>query len=143
MSETMIIDASNLLLGRMATVVAKKALLGEKIDIVNCENALISGKRNMILAHYRHKKERGTYKHGPFFYSMPDKFVRRTIRGMLPYRTKRGLDAYKRIMCYIGVPAELKSTKIESIQVANAEKLPILHKISVGEVCNQLGRSLK
>ncbi|HIH42466.1 TPA: 50S ribosomal protein L13 [Candidatus Woesearchaeota archaeon] len=139
----MIIDASNLLLGRMATVVAKKALLGEKIDIVNCENALISGKRNMILAHYRHKKERGTYKHGPFFYSMPDKFVRRTIRGMLPYRTKRGLDAYKRIMCYIGVPSDFKSTSIETIQVADSEKLPILHTISVGEVCNQLGRSLK
>ncbi|MBI2136136.1 50S ribosomal protein L13 [Candidatus Woesearchaeota archaeon] len=139
----MIIDASNLLLGRMSTVVAKKALSGEKIDIINCENALISGRRNMVLAHYRHKKERGTYKHGPFFYSMPDKFVKRTIRDMLPYRTKRGLDAYKKIMCYIGLPDQFKNTTTQTIQVANAEKLPILYKISVGEICNQLGRSLK
>ena len=37
----MIIDAKNLVLGRMATVVAKEALLGEKIDIINCEKAVV------------------------------------------------------------------------------------------------------
>ena len=49
----MILDATNLILGRMATAVAKKALLGEKIDIVNCENAVISGNKYQILERYK------------------------------------------------------------------------------------------
>ena len=37
----MIVDANNLVLGRLATVVAKKGLLGEKVDVINCENCRI------------------------------------------------------------------------------------------------------
>lgn len=139
----MILDASKLLLGRLATVAAKKALLGEKIDIVNCENAVVSGNRLMVIAHYRHKKKRGTPARGPFFYSMPDKFVKRTIRGMLPYRTSRGLQAYKRIMCYIGVPDEFKTMKLETLNHANLDKLPTFKTVSVGDICTQLGGRIK
>ena len=45
----MIIDANNLILGRMATFIAKQALLGEDIKIVNCEKAVITGDRKEIL----------------------------------------------------------------------------------------------
>ena len=38
----MIIDATELIVGRFATVAAKKALLGERIDIINCEKAIIT-----------------------------------------------------------------------------------------------------
>ncbi len=38
----MIIDANNMILGRLASFAAKKALLGEKIDVINCEKAVIS-----------------------------------------------------------------------------------------------------
>jgi len=44
----MIIDATNLILGRLGTYVAKKALLGNKIDIVNCENSVVTGNRKRI-----------------------------------------------------------------------------------------------
>jgi large subunit ribosomal protein L13 len=135
----MIVDASNLLLGRLATSVAKKALIGEKIDIINCENAVISGKKKMIIARYKQQKERGEHSHGPFFQSMPDRFVRRTIRGMLPYKTPKGRDAFKRIMCHIGTPTEFKDGKKIEIKEADAQKLPILSSITVGEVCSLLG----
>ena len=39
----MIINAENLILGRMTTYAAKKALQGEEVDIVNCEKAIITG----------------------------------------------------------------------------------------------------
>ena len=41
----MIIDGNNLILGRLGSFVAKKALLGKKIDIINCKNIIITGKK--------------------------------------------------------------------------------------------------
>ena len=40
-----VVDANNLILGRMATVVAKRLLQGESIIILNAEKTVISGKR--------------------------------------------------------------------------------------------------
>ena len=55
----MIIDASDMILGRLATYVAKKALLGEKVDIVNCEKAVITGNKKSIFEKYKQRNERG------------------------------------------------------------------------------------
>ena len=49
----MIIDASDMILGRLATYVAKKALLGEKVDIVNCEKAVITGNKKSVFEKYK------------------------------------------------------------------------------------------
>ena len=51
----MIIDASNLIAGRIATVVAKKALLGETIDIVNSEKAIVTGSKTQVFARFKQK----------------------------------------------------------------------------------------
>ena len=40
-----IIDATEMILGRMASIIAKRLLQGEIIVIVNAEMAVISGKR--------------------------------------------------------------------------------------------------
>jgi len=45
----MIIDATNLIAGRLATFVAKKALLGEEIEIVNSEKAVLTGKKSDLM----------------------------------------------------------------------------------------------
>ncbi|MFH2028779.1 MAG: 50S ribosomal protein L13, partial [Nanoarchaeota archaeon] len=103
----MIIDATNLILGRLGTYVAKQALLGEKIDIINCEKAVISGKKDFTLKKYLIIKDRGTYK-GPFLPRQPNLFVRRSIRGMLTYKQERGKKAYANIKCYRGMPEEFK-----------------------------------
>src|SRR3989338_6431062 len=98
----MIIDANNLVLGRLGSFVAKKALMGEKIDIVNCESSVITGDRHRIFADYKHRLDRGTPVKGPFFYKMPDRFVKRSIRGMLDHKKERGGKAFKNIKCHIG-----------------------------------------
>ena len=54
----MIIDISNSVLGRVATVVAKKALLGETVHVVNCENAIITGSKARLMADFKQKRER-------------------------------------------------------------------------------------
>ena len=135
----MIVDATNLILGRMATEVAKKALLGEKIDVVNCENAVISGNREQIFEKYRHKIKRGAPATGPFFPKTPERLVKRTIRGMLPYKQYKGKIAYKQIKCHAGIPEELKNEKFQTIEKANLEKLPNYRYITVSELCKFLG----
>lgn len=136
----MIFDAKNLILGRLCTVVAKKALLGEKIDIVNCEKALVSGKRKDILKNYEWKRSvGGSARKGPYFPKRSERFVKRTIRGMLPYKKERGLKALKNIKCYYGIPKEFKDKKLISIKGAHKDKLENTNYLNVGHLCNQLG----
>jgi len=138
----MIIDATNLLIGRMASVLAKKALLGEKIDIVNCEKAVISGGRANVLARYRQKADRGIPLKGPYFPNMPDRLVRRTIRGMLPYKQEKGRKAFERVMCYIGVPMQFKDKRFETVKEANVDKLPNMKFATVADIAKQLGAKI-
>ncbi len=135
----MIIDATDLILGRMAAKAAKAALLGESVDVVNCEKALITGNKKDIIAKYRHRLELGQPRKGPFIQRKADRFVRRTIRGMLPFKQAKGRMAYERVKCYIGIPAPFKDQKAETIKGASIEKVPNLKHITVHEVCRQIG----
>ena len=139
----MIIDANNMILGRLGTFVAKKALLGEKIDIVNCENAVVTGDKYDIFGRYDKILHRGTPVKGPFTRKMPDRFVKRAIRGMLPYKKGRGREAFKNIKCYMGVPDELKGQKKDTIKEANAEKLPNLKYVTIKDICMHIGANLQ
>lgn len=134
----MIIDGSNLILGRIGTVAAKKALLGEKIDIVNCENICITGSKAQILARYKQVDAMGDPQTGPLLPKMADRFVRRAIKRMLPFKKGRGKAAYKNIMCYIGVPDDMKDQKLETIPEANISKVSSLKYVSVGDICKLL-----
>ena len=74
---------------------------------------------------------------------MPDRFVKRAIRGMLPYKKERGMSAYRRIKCHIGVPAHLKNKKTETLANANFEKFTSMQFVRVKELCEHLGGALK
>jgi len=86
-----VINADKLVLGRMASVIAKQALLGEEVKVVNCEKAVIIGNKRGIILDYLHKLELGQPQQGPFIQRRPDLFVKRAISGMLPKRRSRGL----------------------------------------------------
>ncbi len=137
-----VIDADNLIMGRLASIVAKDLLKGEKIVITNAEKSVISGNKKAIQEKYAHRMERKSIinpqRFGPKFPRRPDGILRRTVRGMLPYKTARGREAYKRLKVYVGTPEEYqdKSTTIKSIDLSNRE---ITKSISVGEVSKFLG----
>ncbi len=119
---TTIIDATGLVLGRMATDVAKRAKNGEEVHIVNAEKAIITGaSKKSIEARYRFKREVGTMRKGPFFPREPHLIVKRTVRGMLPYQQSAGRAAYKRIKAYIGVPKELAGQATIQVEAAQRE----------------------
>lgn len=133
----MIIDASDLIVGRLGTFVAKKALLGEDITIINCEEAVISGNKKQVLSQNLKKRKRGTYK-GPIVSRRPDFFVRRMIRGMLPYKKEKGALAYKRIKCYVGSD-NVKDKKIETVPNAHKNKLVNIKSVKVKDICKLTG----
>jgi large subunit ribosomal protein L13 len=133
-----VIDAEGLILGRMASVVAKRLLEGERIDIVNAEGAVVSGKRLQVIKERKEFLEVGGPTKGPFHYRKPNAIVRRTIRGMLPHRKPRGRDAYSRLKVHIGVPRKLGGVEAESIEVAHVDRLRGRY-ITVGEIAKNIG----
>lgn len=134
-----IIDGKDLIVGRVATFAAKKALLGETIRIINCEKMVVTGNKAFLEKESHRRRMQGTWSKGPFYYRMPDRYVRRIIRGMLPHKTYRGKQAYSRILCYIGIPEEFKNQNIITIESANVKKLPNLKYLTVKEICKLMG----
>lgn len=131
-----IIDAEGAILGRMSTHVAKRLLNGEQIAIVNSEKAIITGKKSAIKERYTIKREMGTYRKGPFFPRMPDRLVKRSIRGMIPYQTPHGRKAYRNLKCFIGIPKEFQDKSFEKID--DAKKQPV-EFMTVGNLSKFLG----
>ena len=134
-----IIDAEGSTLGRLCTNAAKNLLNGEEIAIVNSEKAIISGRKPSIKKHYKQKREVGTYRKGPFFPKTPDRIVKRSIRGMIPYQKPHGRAAFKRLKCYIGVPKEFEGGKFEKVK--EAEKRPV-EFITIEELSRSLGAKI-
>ena len=131
------IDATNLILGRMASFAAKKALLGETINIVSCEKAVVTGNKKALLLDFKRKRDMGIPSKGPFFPRSPERIVKRTIRGMLPYKQEKGMKAFKRIKCYKGVPENIKN--IETIKEADISKVPNLKYLRLEQISKYLG----
>ena len=133
-----VIDAENMVLGRLAGHVAKQALLGYEVAVVNSEKAVITGNKKAIIDKYKVRRERGAPRTGPFFPRLPEKIVKRTIRGMLPYKKPRGRDAFKNIKCYIGVPEKFEKENIEKL-----DEFDIKHKnvsyVNIHTISRELG----
>ena len=134
----MIIDGTNLILGRLASYAAKRALEGENVIIVNSELVVISGRKENTISIYREKVNRGNPLKGPYFPKMADRLVRRTIRGMLPYKHARGKQAFERVMCYLGVPEKYRNEKIQILDDLNFNKLKTARFIRIGDMIKLL-----
>lgn len=135
-----IINGENLVLGRVASRVAKAALLGDDIALINCEKLMITGNKQSIMQRQRLLADmKGKPRQGRFYETRPDLFVSKVIRGMLPIRTARGREAVKHIRCYISVPDQFTSMVSESFEEDHVKKLPHLKYISIAEICRLMG----
>ena len=134
-----VIDADGLRLGRLASIVAKRTLEGEEIAIVNAELCVVSGSRARIIADYDHKRKRGSREGGPFYPRRPDHILKRTIRGMVPYKRKRGSEALELVKVYVGVPEEFQDAEREVLEQAHIDGLSTPKFITLGEVSTRLG----
>jgi large subunit ribosomal protein L13 len=134
-----VIDAKNLILGRMASNVAKRLLNGEEINIINAEKAIISGIRDTTFKRYEKYAARGSREFGPRFPRRPEQIVARTIRGMIPHTKMTGRDAYNRLRVYIGVPPELAKEQVTTIENASITRLSTSNYTVLGDLSKRLG----
>ncbi len=124
--EPMFLDASNQILGRMASYVAKRALNGETVIVVNAEKAVISGRRHSIVDRAKLMLETRTLQNqtrAPVHQRRPDVYVRRVIRGMLPWKKAKGRAAFHRVLVFIGVPEEYQKKMLAKVPGADASRL--------------------
>ncbi|HOT07254.1 MAG: 50S ribosomal protein L13 [Methanosaeta sp. PtaB.Bin039] len=135
----MILDASGLVLGRLASVAATLLLKGEELNIVNVEKAVITGRRETVFREYNDIMQKGSREKGPHFPKRPDRIMKRTVRGMLPYKTKRGRDAMSRLRVYVGVPAEFSQESFEQPEGAKLREGNSSTYIELGELSKRLG----
>jgi large subunit ribosomal protein L13 len=133
-----VFDAEGLILGRMASQIAKRLLGGQEIVIVNAEKAVISGRRGNKVSEAKEFLGVGGVGRGPFHYRRPDRVVRKTVKGMLPFKQPKGKQAYKRLRVFIGVPEDLKNQKMETVSDAQAQKLKCSY-FTVGEFSKAIG----
>jgi large subunit ribosomal protein L13 len=131
-------DAKNQILGRLCSVIAKKLLEGEKVVVINCESAIISGNKEYTIKKYLERLHRGDPKKGPFFPKQPNGIFRRAVRGMLPWHKKKGREAYKRLKVFIGLPKEFENMKLTRVENAEQEKLK-KDFITLGELSVRIG----
>lgn len=126
-----IIDGTHAPLGRLASYAAKQLLLGGEVIIVNCSKVLISGRRENIIGDYLQTRARGSYsQRGPHFPKNPERLVKRTVRGMLPYKQGRGAQAFKHLRCYNETPAEFQEAKKITLSKEFKIKTMTLHELS-------------
>ncbi len=113
-----IIDGTGIVMGRLASHVAKELLRGEEISIINSNKVIITGNRVDIEKEFLEKRgRRGSTQKGPKHLNGSDRILKRTIRGMLPdHREGRGKDAMSRLKCYTGMPKELEGKKVEKMK---------------------------
>merc|ERR1711939_106018 len=105
--KAIVIDGRAHMHGRLASIVAKLILNGQKVVIVRCEEINISGNfyRNKLkYLDFLRKRCNVKPSRGAFHFRAPSKIFLRTVRGMIPHKTERGKDALKRLQTFEGVP---------------------------------------
>lgn len=144
----MIINAEGKVLGRLASYIAKYLLEEERkvreglkneieeVIVVNAEKAIVTGSKETIMPRYFFMRKVGSYRKGPFYPRMPDKILKRTVRGMLPYQKPKGRKALKALKVYIGIPKEYSKKKFEKLDLG---KIKSPKYMELGEISKKLG----
>lgn len=140
-----VVDAKGAVLGRMGSLVAKHLLQGRYVAIVNAGSAIISGSRSSIKSKYMIRlnlQEKENPEHSPYWPRRSDMLVKRIIRGMLPYRSAHGKEAYERLRVYISMPDEFKDAKKLEIEKKDPSRM-YSNYTTIAELSRLLGYEKK
>ncbi|KAJ4772726.1 60S ribosomal protein L13a [Rhynchospora pubera] len=141
-----VVDARQHMLGRLASILAKELLNGQRVVVVRCEEICMSGglvRQKMKYLRFLRKRMNTKPSHGPIHFRAPSKILWRTIRGMIPHKTKRGAAALARLKAYEGVPPPYD--KVKRMVIPDALKVLRLqpgHKYCLlGQLSKEVGWS--
>ena len=126
-----VVDATNLTLGRLASVIAKyltgknKAIYtpnvdcGDYIIVVNAEKVALSGDADHKKNYYNVSQYLGglrTRSSGTMRKLYPEEMIERAVKGMLPHN-RLGRDMYRKLHVYAGAEHEQMAQKPEVLEV--------------------------
>ncbi|MDP8906260.1 MAG: 50S ribosomal protein L13 [Thermoproteota archaeon] len=140
-NKLIVVDGTNCISGRLCSKVSKLLLQGNRVSVVNSEKVMVSGNKYEVIESYKDKLEVSSVTnpiHGPFHPRRPDTIITKMIRGMVPKRKPSGMQAFKRLRVYIGVPDELKNSTMKTFDDAKITKQQSFY-ISMGDVAKQIG----
>lgn len=136
-----VVDGSNCISGRLCSKVSKLLLQGNRVSIVNAEKVMVSGNRYEVIESYKKRLEVSSVTNpinGPFHPRRPDTIITKMIRGMVPKRKSSGIESFKRLRVYIGVPSELKNSTMKTFDDAKITRQESFY-ISMNDVAKQIG----
>ena len=138
-----IIDGRNAVLGRLGSVVAQRIMDGEEIVVVNAESIVVTGERDMVFADYKARVDRGdtTKRKGPFYPRRADLLFKRSVRGMIPWTTTSGREAYRRLHVYVGTPKQFADA--ETVKIEDAMKKINGKYTTLGAISKFLGSNVR
>ena len=133
-----VVDARDCILGRVASQVATKALDGDRVAVINAEDAVITGDEESVMSKYRKRRELGSDS-GPYYPKRPDGILKRTVRGMLPYKKQRGREAFESVRVYVGNPHDRDGEVLDGTSLDRLSNIRFVH---LGDVSEQLGANV-
>ena len=93
-TKEVVIDGRGHILGRLAGIVAKELLNGQKVTVVRCENINMSNtlfRQQLKYLAFKRKTNNVNPKHGPFHYRAPCKIFYRVVSAYAIYFSNRVL----------------------------------------------------
>jgi len=140
-NKLIVVDGTNCISGRLCSKVSKLLLQGNRVSVVNAEKVMVSGNKYEVIESYKKQLEVSSATnpiHGPFHPRRPDTIITRMIRGMVPKRKSSGIQSFKRLRVYIGVPEDLKNSAMQTFDDAKITRQESFY-ISMGDVAKQVG----
>ena len=137
--EEIFVDAEGIILGRLCTFVAKKALIGYKVNVVNIEKSIVTGSKKVVFGKYKRLREIGGPRFGISIHRTPRGIFKRALINMLPHKRVRGREAMERVKAFRGVPESLKDKKLVTVVGASVDKVPNTKYVTVLDIVKFVG----
>ncbi|MDD3233491.1 MAG: 50S ribosomal protein L13 [Candidatus Methanomethylophilus sp.] len=138
-----VIDAKNLVYGRLATNVADLIMKSEEVVVLNAEQLIITGEPSMVFATFKQKVDRGdiSKRKGPYLPRRADLIFKRCVWGMIPRYTTTGREAYRKLHVFVGEPKQFVDAK--KVRPAEAVRELNCKYVTLGQVAEFLGSTVR
>ena len=140
-----VIDGKGHIMGRLAAIVAKNLLGGQRIVVVRVEKLVLTGllfnRRKDYLEWKNKQSNTNPRKGGPYHYKTPTRLFWKAVRGMLPHKSARGTAALERLKIFEGMPHPYSTMKkqcvpkaLKTVRLNRGRKSCLL-----GDLCSSVG----
>lgn len=129
-----VIDGRGHMYGRLASIVAKQLVSGQRVTIVRCDKVNISGSlfRNVLKRQETHNRRNNTNPRRNFVhFKAPSRMMWKTVRGMLKHKSAKGAAALAKLKVFEGIPFPYDHKK----RVVVPEALKVLRLKSHRKFC--------